>query len=53
MLVVPDCHLNMRVRELKKAMEFVVVVPTDFQRVCYLDNGKINTFDVICWLLIN
>ncbi|XP_055726206.1 uncharacterized protein LOC129816050 [Salvelinus fontinalis] len=39
MFVVPDCHHNMRIRELKNAMELVVGVPTDFQRVCYLDNG--------------
>lgn len=49
MFVVPDCHHNMRIRELKNAMELVVGIPTDFQRVCYLDNGQINTFDVICW----
>ncbi|KAM9522449.1 uncharacterized protein ACWYII_042583 [Salvelinus alpinus] len=39
MFVVPDCHHNMRIRELKKNMELVVGVPTDFQRVCYLDNA--------------
>lgn len=49
MFVVPDCNHNMRIRELKNAMELVVGIPTDFQRVCYLDNGQINTFDVICW----
>ncbi|CAB1315538.1 unnamed protein product [Coregonus sp. 'balchen'] len=39
MFVVPDCQHNMRIRELKNAMELVVVIPTDFQRVCYLDKG--------------
>ncbi|XP_064871942.1 uncharacterized protein LOC135569044 [Oncorhynchus nerka] len=39
LFVVPDCHHNMRIRELKNTMELVVGVPTDFQRVCYLDNG--------------
>ncbi|CDQ76547.1 unnamed protein product [Oncorhynchus mykiss] len=41
MFVVPDCHLNMRIRELKNTMELVVGIPTDFQRVCYLDNGDL------------
>uniref|UniRef100_A0A8C7C974 Ankyrin repeat domain 60 n=1 Tax=Oncorhynchus kisutch TaxID=8019 RepID=A0A8C7C974_ONCKI len=41
MFVVPDCHHNMRIRELKNTMELVVGIPTDFQRVCYLDNGDL------------
>ncbi|XP_019910835.2 uncharacterized protein LOC105016686 isoform X1 [Esox lucius] len=39
--VVHDCHHNMRIRELKNAMEIVVGIPTDFQRVCYLDKGDL------------
>ncbi|KAM9522480.1 ankyrin repeat domain-containing protein 60-like [Salvelinus alpinus] len=46
MFVVPDCHHNMRIRELKNAMELVVGVPTDFQRVCYLDNVKGSEYTV-------
>ena len=38
--MVPNCHHNMTIRELKCALELAVGIPADFQRLCYLDQGN-------------
>ncbi|XP_046882613.1 ankyrin repeat domain-containing protein 60-like [Hypomesus transpacificus] len=39
--MVPNCHHNMTIRELKCALELAVGIPADFQRLCYLDQGDL------------
>ncbi|XP_064162161.1 ankyrin repeat domain-containing protein 60-like [Anguilla rostrata] len=39
LFLVPKCSFSMKIRELKNVLELVAGIPTDFQRLCYLDKG--------------